>query len=345
MSASLSWYTPEIDAVQARHRGQVAALFAARSPGGPLAISAPWFGSSHGLAGTNEIDMLAQPGAWLREVLADMAENGPAAALNPVTYRPLVIDMDAWGVHFIDALFGARVFFHAGQVWNEELRLDLADLQAPDLQASRLMQQALRLACLAVDASGGKLLVAMPVLSCAINVGINLFGERLLEAMASRPEVSRRALAIVNDTIRQALRMFAQVIPPEVRRCSVSEDRYMPPGFGFIDGCATQLISARHYREVIMPLDRAVLAESPNGGMIHLCGAHAHLIPAFASMPELRAVQINDRAVEDLAAFHSGLRQDQILYVSPSLAWPVERILEATRGKRVILQAVPSMHL
>jgi hypothetical protein len=305
-----------------------------------MAISAPWFGSSHGLAGTNEIDMLVQPEAWLADVLVDMAAKGPAAALDPVTFRPLVIDMDALGVHFIDALFGARVFFHAGQVWNEELPLDLADLQPPDLHASALMRQALNLARLAGEASAGKLLVAMPVLSCAINVGINLFGQRLLEALVERPEAGRRALTIVNDTIRQTMRLFARAIPAELRRCSVSEDRYMPPGYGFVDGCATQLISSRHYREFVMPLDRAVLAESPNGGMIHLCGAHAHLIPAFAGMPELRAVQLNDRAVEDLLAFHAGLRQDQLLYVLPNSTWPVERILETTRGERVILQVV-----
>jgi hypothetical protein len=340
MNADLSWYTPEIEAVQARHRRRVSALFAGQPDGQPLAISAPWFGCAHGLSGTNAIDMLAQPEAWLADVLAGMAQEGPAAALDPITFRPLVIDMDALGVHFIDALFGARVFFHAGQVWNEELPQDLAALQAPDLRASERMRQALDLARLAVAASGGRLLVAMPVLSCAINVGINLFGQRLLEAMGTRPEAARHALAVVNATIREALRMFASVIPLEIRRCSVSEDRYMPPGFGFVDGCATQLISARHYREYILPLDRAVLAESANGGMIHLCGAHAHLIPAFASMPELRAVQLNDRAVEDLAAFHSGLRADQILYVSPNPAWPVERILAATRGERLVLQTV-----
>jgi hypothetical protein len=307
---------------------------------GPLAISGPWFGGSHGLAGTNEIDMLSRPREWLADVLAEMARGGPAAALDARTFRPLVIDMDALGVHFVDALFGARVFFHAGQVWNEELPIDLADLAAPDLETSPLMLRALELARLAVEASHCRLLVGMPVLSCAINLGINLFGQRLLEAMAQRPEEARRALGIVNATIRQALRLFMRIIPAEIRRCSVSEDRYMPPGFGFVDGCATQLVSARHYREFLMPLDRAVLAESPHGGMIHLCGAHAHLIPAFAAMPELRAVQINDRAVEDLPAFHNGLRRDQILYVLPSLSWPVERILQTTRGERLVLQTV-----
>lgn len=335
-----AWFTDEIEAVQAMHRSRVAALFAGEPVEPPMAISAPWYGRSHGLAGNNEIDMLREPQAWLEDVLADMARKAPEACRDRRTFRPPVIELDALGVHFIDALFGARVYFHAGQVWNDELPLDLDDLRAPDLESSELMRSLLDLAEQAVQASGGKLLVGMPVLSCAINVGINLFGERMLEALGRRPDAARHALTEINATILGALRAFSAVIPIEIRRSSVSEDRYMPPGFGFIDGCATQLVSARHYREFFMPLDRAVLAQSPHGGMIHLCGAHAHLIRSFAEMPELRAVQINDRAVEDLQEYFTKLRSDQILYILPSTTWPAERILAYTGGRRIVLQTL-----
>ena len=78
----------------------------------------------------------------------------------------------------------------------------------------------------------------------------------------------------------------------------------------------------------------------PHGGMIHLCGACAQHIPAWRKMPALRAVQLNDRAVEDLPAYFKELRQDQILYVTPDSDWPVERILQVTGGRRTVLQTV-----
>jgi hypothetical protein len=57
-------------------------------------------------------------------------------------------------------------------------------------------------------------------------------------------------------------------------------------------------------------------------------------------MAELRAVQVNDRATEDLERYFQGLRPDQYLYVGPTESMPVARILEITGGERVVLQTV-----
>jgi len=333
----LNWLTPEIEEAQAHHRARVAALYAGQRLDPPVAICGRIYGRSHGLWGTNETDMLAEPEAWLEDVLRGMAA-GAAQAADRATFRPLSIEVDPLGVHYIDALFGARTCFHAGQVWSDPLDCDPADIAPPDLPHSSVFLASLALARRAIARTQGRVLVTTPVLSCPANIGMNLFGERLLEAMIERPAAARHALRVITDAILACARAFAQAIPDAVRRGSVACSRCAPPGFGQIDGCATQLVSARHYEEFLAPPDAEVLRASPHGGMIHLCGAHAQHIPAWSRMPELRAVQLNDRAAEDLARYAGGLRPDQILYVAPTPSMPVERILRITRGERVVLQ-------
>ena len=96
------------------------------------------------------------------------------------------------------------------------------------------------------------------------------------------------------------------------------------------------MISGDQYAQFIAPLDEEILATLPQGGMIHLCGAHAQHIPAFRAMRSLRAVQINNRAAEDLPAYFAGLREDQIMYVNlfEGMSW--RRVLEITGGRRVV---------
>jgi hypothetical protein len=335
---SFDWLRPEIAKAQAHHQQQVAAFYAmpAAEPGVVLAMAGGAYGHSHGLAGTNEIDMLRQPDDWLHDVLADMAAHIEGAA-DRDTFRPLVVELDALGVHFIDALFGAEVYFHEGQVWSHELSYDIGQLTLPDLAHSPLLQATLHLARLAVEQTHGRLLIAGPVLSCPANIAINLFGERFLIALVERPAVAAHTLRIITDIIGACTRAFAEVLPLDVRRNSVAGNRYAPPGYGQIDGCATQLLSARHYREFFASLDAELL--SPHGGMIHLCGSHSQHIPTWRAMPMLRSFQLNDRATDDLERYCTGLRPDQLLYISPTEAMPIPRILALTQGRRVVIQA------
>jgi hypothetical protein len=337
MRYSLDWLTPGIERVQARHQRRVADLYAGRPPGDVIAIAGASYGHSHGLAGTADIDMLARPDDWLADVFDDMASRAGLAA-DPVTFRPLTIEPDAYGVHYIDALFGAQVYVHGGQTWSDELAGDVDGLAMPDLERSPILQASLRLARLAVEAGQGRVFVTTPVLSCPVNIAINLLGERWLEALAERPAAAGRALRIIADVILACARAFYGVIPEDIRRGTVALNRYAPPGHGFIDGCSTQLVSARHYREWIAPLDAEILELSPRGGMIHLCGAHAQHIPAWRAMPCLRSVQVNDRATDDLPRYLAGLRDDQILYVAPTAATPVERVMQLAENRPLILQ-------
>jgi len=299
------------------------------------------FGGSHGLWGTNAIDMLACPDEWTADCLSDMAAK-QAALADEAVYAPAYFEVDPYGTHFIDAVFGAQVGFVEGQVWSAELPGDAGDLRPPDLATNPLLQGALRVAMCAAAAGGGRLLVSTPVLSCPINIGVNLFGQRLLVALLAAPAEARRALRVVTDVIIGCIRAFRGVIPAEVLRTTCTSSRYAPPGYGFIDGCAAQLVSAEAYRDFFAPLDEEILAEWPQGGMIHLCGACAQHIPTWQAMRSLRSVQLNDRATDDLELYVHGLRPDQILYVSPTATYPPARVVDVTRDRRLVMQWRPA---
>ena len=53
----------------------------------------------------------------------------------------------------------------------------------------------------------------------------------------------------------------------------------------------------------------------------------------------LRAVQLNDRATDDLPHYVNGLRPEQILYVAPTEKYPAERINDLVAPHRLVLQA------
>ena len=340
MAWNFDWLTPSARQAQQAHKARLDRIWRGQPTGRAMVIGGVWYGRSHGLLGVNEIDMLAQPRRWVQDVLADMAAKAELAA-DQATFRPLAIEPDCLGVHYIDALLGMPAFFHEGQAWAESFPGDVADLPRPDLSRSEAFRASLELAAIAVEAAqaaGGAVHVTTPVLSCPINIGMNLFGQRLLEALLERPAAARHALRVIADVILEAIAAFGRVIPEPLRRGSVALDRFAPEGFGQIDGCATQLLSPAVYAEFFAPLDAELLGAYGRGGMMHLCGAHVQHLPAWRAMPELRALQLNDRATDDFETYYRGLRDDQVIYVSPNRAWPVERIMALTAGRRVVLQ-------
>ena len=100
------------------------------------------------------------------------------------------------------------------------------------------------------------------------------------------------------------------------------------PGVKALQGVNFQLLSGEIH---------ALLGDYPNGGMIHLCGSHTQHLETFRNMKNLKSLQLNDRASEDLALYLEGLRDDQILYVIPCATMPVDKILDISKGERVVL--------
>jgi hypothetical protein len=55
-------------------------------------------------------------------------------------------------------------------------------------------------------------------------------------------------------------------------------------------------------------------------------------------MPRLRGVEITDAAADDFEHYFHGLREDQVIYISPTKSMPAERILAISGGRWIVLQ-------
>lgn len=331
---------PSLICLHLEHQSAFAGLFDGQKPEQPLCVGGPMYGSSHPLEGRGEIDMLEEPDRWLDDVADDMRQISPNHAGNLHRYAPLVVELDAFGTHYIDAVFGSQVYTVGGQAWSDPLQVAPGDLAMPDLDSNPVLQKTLRLAAKAVARFQPPVIISTPVLSCPINIAVNLFGQRILEDLEENPAAAHHAIRVVTDVILGCLSALFRAIPQHIRRVSVGAWRYMPPGYGFIDGCATQLVSLKHYREFFADMDAEILRESPNGGMIHLCGASAQHVPAWHDMAELKVVQLNDRATDDFELYWNGLRKDQLFYVCPTATYTAERLLQITQGERLVLQSI-----
>jgi hypothetical protein len=164
-----------------------------------------------------------------------------------------------------------------------------------------------------------------------------MYGERILTAMLCEPDAAANDLKIINDVLVELHRRMIAMLPANQLQPVIPDGRIQPQGYGQICGCTTQLISPACYADMIAPLDNELLSVYSSGGMIHLCGAHEHHIPAFRDMKTVRAVQLNDRAAEGLAEYHAGLRSDQIIYLYPCGGMPAEKAVEITDGERLVL--------
>jgi hypothetical protein len=185
--------------------------------------------------------------------------------------------------------------------------------------------------------NNGGIFITLPVLSCPLNIAVNLYGERFLIALIEDPEAAKHDVAVITEAIIGLHKLFLARMPSEITRVTWAVGRFMPAGYGLIDGCTTQLISPAVYRAIIAPHDNSILALYPHGGMIHLCGASEQHIPTWRDMPALRAVQLNDRAADAFEAYFNGLRDDQILYVCPTEKVNIETILRVSHGGRRVV--------
>jgi len=88
---------------------------------------------------------------------------------------------------------------------------------------------------------------------------------------------------------------------------------------------------------MIAPFDDRLLSVYPNGGMIHLCGAHTQHLETFSKMKSLRSIQVNDRASWDLQEYFDQLREDQIIYFCPCDELTLHQAMEITNGHRMVL--------
>ncbi len=317
-----------------RHFTALSSIFNGQDPDDVYVLSGEW--------AWPPVDPYREPERWVEEALLMLDGKAPAVR-DPRVFRPSCLEFGPYGVHFIDRMFGAPVFFDeaSGQWYNHYLDTPIGSLSRPDLDRDPTWSLARRVAEAFLSHQVTVPLFGLPTIASALNIAVNLYGERILLAMIEEPEAAGRDLAVINETLCALHRWYRERIPCQQLQPVVSIERTQPPGFGQLCGCTTQLLSPDLYESHVAPLDHALLSVYPNGGMIHLCGSHTQHIPTWQAMPSLRAVQLNDRAAQDLDAYFRGLRDDQIIYLIPFDGMPVSRAMAITGGHRLVLQRVP----
>lgn len=291
-----------------------------------------------GIVGQSDVDAYADPEGWVDAALDDLAGRADAA-LDSKVFRPLVLECNPYVVHFVDRMFGLHVYMNERHWWSECLLTSMGALRPPDLDKDDTWRLAQRIAKAFLDLEVTVPLFGLPTIASPLNILVNLYGEAALAAMIEQPPVVHHDLRVINDLLCGLHHWYREHIPAAQLQPVVAAGRCQPRGFGQICGCTTHLLSAGMYRDYIAALDDELLSVYDHGGMIHLCGVHRQHIPVWREMRSLRAVQLNDRAAEDLETYFHELRDDQVIYLNSTATMTVERGMEITDGRRLVIVA------
>ncbi|MBM4079772.1 MAG: hypothetical protein FJ278_08740, partial [Planctomycetes bacterium] len=90
-------------------------------------------------------DPYREPERWVDEGLRSLAEQS-GRLKDEVVFRPLCLEFGPYGVHFVDRMFGARVYHHEGQWWSDCLKMPVGTLEPPDLERDETWRLARRVA-------------------------------------------------------------------------------------------------------------------------------------------------------------------------------------------------------
>ena len=292
-----------------------------------------------GVLASGKSDPYTEPEKWVDECLEDIVNDKAKCILNDDKFVPVCIEYGIYGVHYIDKILGANVYFKDGQWYNDYLTTPIGELKDPDLENDETFNLSIRAAKRFAEVGGDFALFGLPTIASALNIAVNLYGQEILMAMLMDPDAARKDLETINRLLVKIHKAFREILPVKQLQPVISWARTQPPAYGQVCGCTTQLVSKDIYAEMIADLDEAVLNVYDNGGMIHLCGSHSQHIETFRSMKALKSIQLNDRASEDLELYFNGLRDDQIIYLIPCEGMTIERALEITKGKRLVINA------
>ena len=320
----------DISLLQARqaHIERLTSLYVGKAPVNPFYLQ--------GVSGTSKADLYAEPQRWLDEALDDLAAKA-TSILDTVVFRPLTIEPWPYGVHFIDRMFGCQVYYYENNWWAQPIRSAIGFLTPPDLTNDDTWSLARELALGFIERHVAVPYYALPVIASPLNILVNLYEQNVLEAMIISPAAVHHDLRIITNLLCELHRWYRANMPAEQLQPVAASGRCQPPGFGQICGCTTHLLSSSMYQDFIAEMDEDVLAVYPNGGMIHLCGVHTQHIPTWRNCPSLRAVQLNDRAAEDLELYYLGLRDDQIIYLNPTQTMTAVDAIHITGGRRLVI--------
>jgi len=325
---------PELLAIRQGWEQRLRELFDGHLPDAPIYLQ--------GESSTGKTDMYESPDQCLQESLDDLAERVDKLRDKGV-FRPLSAGSGLHGVHFVDKIFGADVYELDGEKGNWQakyLTSAVGALERPNLEADPTWIAVKEFARAFVASGATVAVLQLPVIASALNIGLNLYGQELLVAMMVDPAAARRDLDIINGVLLDIHDWYRANVPFDALHQVCCGGRYQVPGSGQICGCSTQLVSAGQYTEFIAEHDDAILSRYPNGGMIHLCGRHTQHIGTWREMQSLTAIQLNDRAAEDLEIY---LREipEKVYYVNPCEGMPPARVEELAKTHKVVVVAEP----
>ena len=327
----------ELAAIQARHEQRLRGICQGkRLPSvitiAPYQVSVPQWG---------EYDVEE----WLDDACNRLAEQRDLLA-DTINYRPLSLSVNRAGHHFVGAALGCRMGEDASgtMVVLPEGRLswDEQTFYVPDPLGCPLVREALEVVDRILDITKGRIPIELPHIPSPLMLAVDLFGEEFLIALADEDiEPSRRLLEELTLFGERLAATFIQRFPDApLRGYYTGGWNLMPLGYSCLLGCTTQLVSPTTYAELIADLDQRLLGRPWQGGCMHLCGHHTQHAATWGAMPELKALQLNDAACDDLEIYFRNLREDQFLIVMPTDSMPVQECLRITKGERLVLSTV-----
>ena len=105
-----------------------------------------------------------------------------------------------------------------------------------------------------------------------------LYGEELFVLMLMDPPAARNILGKVWDIYQAVFQRIRQATGANPVRVQMGD-------------CSAALVSEQAYREVVLPMNQAILENFRSAGY-HSCGSSSHLLTAFAELPRVDAVEL-----------------------------------------------------
>ena len=115
---------PELLEARELHFSRLKALYAGKT------LQHPFF--LNGICGNSPANPYEEPERWVDEALCSLVERSEGLT-DPAVFRPLVVEFGPYGVHFIDRIFGAHVYYQDDQWWVDYLESPIGELGYPDL--------------------------------------------------------------------------------------------------------------------------------------------------------------------------------------------------------------------
>ena len=329
MGYDLGFLTEDIWSAQRLHWDRARQLFEGRQPDWVPLI---W---RHGK--TVPIHEDFDPAAWLGEAINELREEAGLFSDRDV-WVPFALTLQRYQLHFLAALFGCPIWERDNIAWRKSLTAlgwDLADLRKPDLSGNTVYEEMIGLIRFMEDATDGRIPMELPELLSPLTEAVTLFEEPFLVALRDKPELAATVVEIIAETtieVHAGLLAAADgaFVYGSLHECTL-------PGYNTILGCSSQLVSPQCYREHGADWDEALLLSWSAGGSMHLCGSHTQHMDRWREMRGLKAIQLNDRASDDLEAYWTGLRSDQCIVLWPTETMTIDDAVRITGGRRLII--------